>query len=138
MDIWACGGGANGGTGGTSSESLGGAGAYCAKADTQSLRGDYIITVGGAGGNTSVGSLINANGSTSHNGGTGGGAGNLSGSYEQWRGKGDGIAKYPFEDTANFKCHCAGGGGGGVNYSGENQAWRYNGGNGGTNGGNGA
>lgn len=130
VDIWACGGGA------TYSYYSGGAGAYCAQVDAQSLHGDYVVAIGGSGGNTSVGSLVSANGTTTANGGTGGGGGNIGANSNAPTG--DGKTKYPFGDTTNFKCHCAGGGGGGVNYYGDDQTWQYNGGAGGTNGGNGA
>ena len=130
VDIWACGGGA------TYSHYSGGAGAYCAQVDAQSLRGDYVVSIGSSGGNTSVGSLVTANGATTANGGTGGGGGNIDGLYNAPTG--DGKTKYPFGDTTNFQCHCAGGGGGGVNYSSDSQTWQYNGGAGGSNGGNGA
>lgn len=130
VDVWCCGGGA------TYSNYSGGAGAYCTQVNAKSLHGDYVVVIGSSGGNTSVGSLVSANGTTTANGGTGGGGGNIGGLYNAPTG--DGVTKYPFGDTTNFKCHCAGGGGGGVNYSSDSDTWRYNGGAGGSNGGNGA
>lgn len=101
VDIWSCGGGSSG------VSTIGGAGAYCAEVSALTLSGDYVVTVGAAGGNSSVSSkgvsVLAANGvSRNRNGGTGGGG----------YGKGDGVAKYPFSDSTTFKCHCAGGGGG--------------------------
>ena len=127
VDVWCCGGGA------TYSNYSGGAGAYCAQVNAQSLHGDYVVVIGSSGGNTSVGSLVSANGTTTANGGTGGGGGNIGGLYNAPTG--DGVTKYPFGDTTTFKCHCAGGGGGGVNYSSDSDTWQYNGGAGGNYGG---
>ena len=100
VDIWLCGGGANGTAGGAGG--AGGAGAYCAQASNQKLKGTYTISVGSAQGKTSFGDLLSVNAVSGKNGGTGGGGG----------GKGDGLSKYPFGDSITYKCHCAGGGGG--------------------------
>ena len=104
--IWGCGGGANGGSGygGMTSAGggYGGGGGYAADYLGDIADGAYVVTVAAAGGATSVGSLLSANGASSRDGGSGGGG----------NGKGDGKSKYPFDDTVNFEPHCAGGGGG--------------------------
>lgn len=136
-DIWLCGGGSNGLTG-----SAGGAGAYCASAYSQPLDGEYLVTIGaGNGGATSFASLVSANGvANSKSGGSGGGGMDISSGYRYSAGgSGDGIAKYPFGDSAYFKCPCAGGGGGYI-YVSEDSGNRAHGiaaGAGGTNGSNG-
>lgn len=131
VDIWLCGGGANGSAG-----SSGGAGAYCAQYNAQTLSGSYTFAVGAATGASSVtrnsATIYTANGATGKNGGTGGGAGRRGGA-----GTGDGQSKYPFADTTLFNCHCAGGGGGGYGTNGSGTSSRCDGGSGGTNGGNG-
>ena len=103
---WGCGGGAGGGSGhgGITSASggFGGGGGYAADYLGDISDGAYVVTVAAAGGATSVGSLLSANGTSGRNGGSGGGG----------NGKGDGKSKYPFGDTVNFEPHCAGGGGG--------------------------
>ena len=125
--IWLCGGGANGQKGSTS-YGYGGGGGYAASHTGKIEQGTYTVTIGAAAGTTSFGSLATAKGASGKNGGTGGG------NY----GKGDGIAKYPFADTANFKCHCAGGGGGeSKQYATGGSATTRTGGIGGTNGGDG-
>ena len=144
VSLWACGGGSGG------AYSAGGAGAYCAQLDAQTMTGEYSVTVGAATGNTSVAqggtAILTANGvSGNKTGGTGGGG---SGSGSWYIGKGDGVTKYPFGDSTTFQCHCAGGGGGGANWSGTqtdfNTGDTYDvssydsGGKGGTNGGNGS
>lgn len=126
-DVWLCGGGAIGVTGYGGS---GGAGAYCAQANNQKLKGTYTIAVGSAQGKTSFGDLLSVNAVSGKSGGTGGGY-NVNGGT----GTGDGVSKYPFGDTVNFAPHCAGGGGGG--YSGSAEYTKHKGGQGGTNGGNG-
>ena len=131
--VWVCGGGAGGGSGygGLSSASggYGGGGGYCADHTGGIAEGTYTITVGAAGGASAFAAVTTANGGSGRNGGTGGGG----------SGKGDGIAKYPFGDTTNFKCHCAGGGGGNSRfYDHFNPSpTSEGGGNGGSNGGNG-
>lgn len=114
VSLWACGGGSGG------SYSVGGAGAYCAQLDAQTMTGEYSVIVGAATGNTSVAqsgtAILTANGVVrKKDGGTGGGG---SGSGSWYVGKGDSVTKYPFGDSVTFQCHCAGGGGGGANYSG--------------------
>ena len=125
--IWLCGGGANGQKGSTT-YGYGGGGGYAASHTGKIEQGTYTVTIGAAAGTTSFGSLATAKGASGKNGGTGGG------NY----GKGDGIAKYPFADTANFKCHCAGGGGGeSEQYVTGSGSKVSTGGKGGTNGGDG-
>ena len=85
VDIWACGGGAKGVTG---SSGNGGAGAYCAEADSQTLTGQYTISVGSAQGKTSFGDLLSVNAVSGKSGGTGGGY-NINGQS----GTGDGKMK---------------------------------------------
>ena len=126
-DVWLCGGGARGMTGSSGS---GGAGAYCAQASNQKLKGTYTISVGSAQGKTSFGDLLSVNAVSGKSGGTGGGN-NINGGS----GTGDGKSKYPFGDTVNFAPHCAGGGGGG--YGDGSLYNQHKGGQGGTNGGNG-
>lgn len=128
-DIWLCGGGADGAS--SSGYGAGGAGAYCAQLLNQSLKGDYAITVGARQQASSFGSLLSANGATGKNGGTGGGQ-----AFPYTGGTGDGITKYPFGDSTNFKCHCAGGGSGGYCTFGSYDTANA-GAKGGTNGGNG-
>ena len=127
VDIWLCGGGSKGVTGQSGN---GGAGAYCAGADSQTLTGQYTISVGSAQGKTSFGDLLSVNAVSGKSGGTGGGY-NVNGQS----GTGDGKSKYPFGDTTNFSPHCAGGGGGG--YGDGTFYNKHKGGQGGTNGGNG-
>lgn len=135
VDIWLCGGGANG-----SNYSDGGGGAYCAQYNAQTLSGSYTFVVGAATGASNVtqnsATIYTANGATSKNGGTGGGSGDY---WTSAGGTGDGITKYPFGDTTNFDPHCAGGGGGsGQYYSGNYEEYNdqsRQGGAGGTNGG---
>lgn len=131
VDIWLCGGGANG-------DSSGGAGAYCSQLDNADLKGDYAITIGAAGGATTFGSLLSVAAVSGKNGGTGGGSGDY---WSRTGGTGDGKNKYPFGDTTNFDPHCAGGGGGsGQYYTGNYDEYNDNsrqGGKGGTNGGSG-
>ena len=125
--IWLCGGGAAGKKASTI-YGVGGGGGYAASYSGKVTNGVYAIAIGAASGTTSFGSLVTAKGATGVNGGTGGGG----------YGKGDGIAKYPFADTANFKCHCAGGGGGeSKQYATGGSATTRTGGIGGTNGGDG-
>lgn len=134
VDVWTCGGGVKGGTGNASYSSAsggyGGAGAYCKTGSGLSLTGTYSVIVGAAGGNSSFAGQYIALAGSGKNGGTGGGG----------NGKGDGITKYPFEDSANFKCHCAGGGGGRWSFRDISQPYPSSGstGSGGTNGGNGS
>lgn len=131
--IWGCGGGAGGSSGYGSQSSAGGGygggGGYAADYLGDIADGTYVVTVAAAGGATSVGSLLSANGASGRDGGSGGGG----------SGKGDGIAKYPFGDTTNFECHCAGGGQGNSRFYDHSKPspTSKGGGNGGSNGGNG-
>lgn len=131
--IWVCGGGAGGTNGGGSYTGAyggnGGGGGYAKSYNGKIANGTYTVLVGTAGGKSSVGDLVIANGATGKNGGTGGGGG----------GKGDGKSKYPFDDTINFEPHCGGGGGGRWQFTDISQPYPSSGseGNGGTNGGNG-
>jgi len=145
VDIWLCGGGANGtnlvdtydGRG------EGGAGAYAASAENQTLSGSYAITVGAAQGTTSFGTLLSVTAVSGKSGGSGGGGagGYRSPSSESTNvsgyggGSGDGQSKIPFGDSTTFKPHCAGGGGGAY-YRGADLQW-FTGGAGGSNGGSG-
>ena len=151
-EVWMCGGGTSGccseyhGSGG------GGAGAFCAFGNITLV--DNMIAVIGAGGNTNTSYYGNYNKGTASSfgeiqtsinftkaktfsgisGGTGGGTGSeLDDTQSDDGGKGDGVSKYPFNETSYFRCHCAGGGAGAMKATGGG----YNGGKGGTNGGNG-
>ena len=123
-EVCVVGGGANGDTGGP-----GGAGAYMKNQVIEAFEGGAVVV--GAGQGVSSIADVSVNAVSGKNGGTGAG-GNPAGT-------GDGISKYPFEDTGYSlwagKPHCAGGGQGAYEY--ETTQKRYNGGNGGTNGGNG-
>lgn len=144
--VWICGGGAHGTDVSKSYDDrgYGGAGAYAASFDGQTLTGEYAVTVGAAQGATSFGTLLSANAISGRNGGSGGGGagGYLSLDDQQTGlpgysgGSGDGQSKVPFGDTATFKPHCAGGGGGGY-FCGTDHNY-FSGGTGGTNGGGGA
>ena len=127
VDVWICGGGANGSAG-----SSGGAGAYCAQSRKTVLSGTHTINVGAAQGATTFGSLLSVSAVSGISGGTGGGAGRRGGA-----GTGDGLTKYPFDDASLFNCHCAGGGGGGYGENAYGSSSRCDGGSGGTNGTNG-
>ena len=131
-EVCVVGGGANGtkpahGYGGD-----GGAGAYLKNQSVSAYNGGSVV-VGAAQGISSIGGVSVA-AVSGKNGGTGAG-GNTAGT-------GDGISKYPFEDTGYSlwagKPHCGGGGQGVCRYQiGPHMYRGYNGGNGGTNGGNG-
>lgn len=143
--IWLCGGGANGTNLSSSYDDrgYGGAGAYAASAENQTLSGTYAVTVGAAQGATSFGTLLSVNAVSGRNGGSGGGgAGGYnsdidSGTYPSGYGggSGDGQSKIPFGDSTTFNPHCAGGGGGAY-YRGSDLQW-FTGGAGGSNGGSG-
>ena len=143
--IWLCGGGAKGTDLSSSYDDrgTGGAGAYAASAENQTLSGTYAVTVGAAQGATSFGTLLSVNAVSGRNGGSGGGgAGGYrdpSSSYTNVSGygggSGDGQSKVPFGDSATFNPHCAGGGGGAY-YRGSDLQW-FTGGAGGSNGGSG-
>lgn len=137
-EIWMCGGGSGGCYHGG-----GGAGAKIASG-TIVLSGslEAVIGAGGAGASSNE-PVFHAGGATSFggiqtpvafscpasaygvSGGTGGG-----GSSIAEPGYGDGVSKYPFNDTVYFPDPYCAGGGGGMNDN-------YSGGSGGTNGGNG-
>lgn len=138
-DAWMCGGGSNGYAAPTSNSAGGGggAGAYTATGRV-TLSGSMLATVGaGGGGVTSFGTLstkqvdtaaVSVRGYGGKSGGTGGGVGSSDANYV---GKGDGVSKYPFLDTAYFENpHCGGGGAGGYTSA----YFKLRGGNGGTNG----
>lgn len=153
-DIWLCGGGASGDKGSESSGTgSGGAGAYAQSAANVTIQNLTIqIGSGGvgyvdagsprlsswtpsAGGNSSISGDISlsATGAGTVNiksGGTGGGGGmrRVAG------GTGDGLSKLPFSDSYYSYSFCDGGGGGAYRNS-STVAW---GGDGGTNGGDGA
>ena len=105
----------------------GGAGAYLKNQSVSAYNGGSVV-VGARQGVSSIAG-VSVNAVSGKNGGTG--AGGLA------AGTGDGISKYPFEDTGYSlwagKPHCAGGGQGVQEYS-ENG---FTGGSGGTNGSNG-
>ena len=105
----------------------GGAGAYLKNQSVSAYNGGSVV-VGARQGVSSIAD-VSVNAVSGKNGGTG------AGGYTA--GMGDGLSKYPFEDTGYSlwagKPHCAGGGQGAERYMTEG----FNGGNGGTNGGNG-
>lgn len=147
VDVWMCGGGANG-------SNFGGGGGHFTLATAQELtKGEYTVTIGAAQGTTSItkGSqiLITAAGSTNQNGASGGGgytsvySGPGGYSTPQTPGSGGGQTTRPFSDTQNFpSLPCAGGGGAGTqdsyeDYQGQWSANAGDGGAGGSNGGSG-
>ena len=126
-EVCVVGGGANGAKAVLSQGGDGGAGAYLKDQVIEAFKGGAVV-VGAAQGISSIGGVSVA-AVSGKNGGTGAGG---------WiAGTGDGISKYPFEDTGYSlwagKPHCAGGGQGVQEYS-ENG---FTGGSGGTNGSNG-
>lgn len=131
-EVCVVGGGANG-TKATSSEGGdGGAGAYLKNQSVSAYNGGSVV-VGARQGVSSIAD-VSVNKVSGQNGGTGAG-GNAAGT-------GDGLSKYPFEDTGYSlwagKPHCAGGGQGVYEWeTGPHSYLAYIGGNGGTNGGNG-
>ena len=131
-EVCVVGGGANGSKADDGAGGDGGAGAYLKNQSVSAYNGGSVV-VGAAQGISSIGG-VSVNAVSGKNGGTGAG-GNTGGT-------GDGISKYPFEDTGYSlwagKPHCAGGGQGAyVQDLGGNLTNGYPGGNGGTNGGNG-
>ena len=122
-EVCVVGGGANGTYGGP-----GGAGAYMKNQAVSVYNGGSVV-VGASQGVSSIAD-VSVNAVSGKNGGTGAG--------DHTAGTGDGISKYPFEDTGYSlwagKPHCAGGGQGAQESS---PGYGYSGGNGGTNGGNG-
>ena len=133
-EVCVVGGGANGSStdGYGSNGGVGGAGAYLKNQSVSAYNGGSVVI--GAGQGVSSIADVSVNAVSGRNGGTG------AGGYVA--GTGDGISKYPFEDTGYSlwagKPHCGGGGGGGKYYQrGSNRYDSTKGGNGGTNGGNG-
>ena len=126
------GGGANGSKGAAGQGGDGGAGAYLKNQVIEAFKSGSVVV--GAGQGVSSIADVSVNAVSGRNGGTGGGG--------PTGGTGDGISKYPFEDTGYSlwagKPHC-GGGGQGAYASREfsDTGAGYSGGNGGTNGGNG-
>lgn len=125
-EVCVVGGGANGANG-RGRGGVGGAGAYLKNQSVSAYNGGSVVV--GAGQGVSSIADVSVNAVSGQNGGTGAGG--------KTAGTGDGISKYPFEDTGYSlwagKPHCAGGGQG-VEEAGSRG---FNGGNGGTNGGNG-
>ena len=131
-EVCVVGGGANGTKATKSGGGDGGAGAYLKNQSVSAYNGGSVV-VGARQGVSSIAD-VSVNKVSGKNGGTGAG-GNAAGT-------GDGISKYPFEDTGYSlwagKPHCAGGGQGAYAYwTGRNSTQGFKGGNGGTNGGNG-
>ena len=126
-EVCVVGGGANGAKATSSGGGDGGAGAYLKNQSVSAYNGGSVV-VGAAQGISSIGGVSVA-AVSGKNGGTGAG-GNTAGT-------GDGLSKYPFEDTGYSlwakKPHC-GGGGQGMTMTGSSG---YDGGKGGTNGSNG-
>lgn len=135
-EVCVVGGGSNGLGGGRSGGGAGGAGAYLKSQAVSAYNGGSVVVGAGRGASSIADVSVNKVGpyASSPNGGTGAG-GNTAGT-------GDGLSKYPFEDTgyslwAN-KPHCAGGGQGVYEYeTSDGSITGYTGGNGGTNGSNG-
>lgn len=127
-EVCVVGGGANGAKATSHRGGDGGAGAYLKNQSVSAYNGGPVV-VGAKQGVSSIAD-VSVNAVSGKNGGTGAG-GNTAGT-------GDGISKYPFEDTGYSlwagKPHCAGGGQGAHRYR---NGYGYKGGNGGTNGGNG-
>ena len=124
-EVCVVGGGANG-------ANAGGAGAYLKNQSVSAYNGGPVV-VGARQGVSSIAD-VSVNAVSGKNGGTGAGG--------RTAGTGDGLSKYPFEDTGYSlwagKPHCAGGGQGAYAiYIGPKHTQGYRGGNGGTNGGNG-
>lgn len=133
-EVCVVGGGANGEStdGYGSNGGVGGAGAYLKNQSVSAYNGGSVVV--GAGQGVSSIADVSVNAVSGRNGGTG------AGGYVA--GTGDGISKYPFEDTGYSlwagKPHCGGGGGGGkYRQRGPDKYDRKKGGDGGTNGGNG-
>lgn len=131
-EVCVVGGGANGAKATRSGGGDGGAGAYLKNQSVSAYNGGSVV-VGARQGVSSIAD-VSVNKVSGKNGGTGAGGGT--------GGTGDGISKYPFEDTSYSlwagKPHCAGGGQGVYEYkTGIHSYQGFSGGNGGTNGGNG-
>ena len=133
-EVCVVGGGANGTNASGFSGGDGGAGAYLKNQSVSAYNGGSVV-VGARQGVSSIAD-VSVNAVSGQNGGTGAG-GNTAGT-------GDGISKYPFEDTSYSlwagKPHCAGGGQGvyeQMNFADDGSTSGFSGANGGTNGGNG-
>ena len=127
-EVCVVGGGANGAKATKSQGGDGGAGAYLKNQSVSAYNGGSVV-VGARQGVSSIAD-VSVNAVSGKNGGTGAG-GNTAGT-------GDGISKYPFEDTGYSlwagKPHCAGGGQGAYVPKSGTPVRGYDGGNGGTNG----
>ena len=131
-EVCVVGGGANGTKATISGGGDGGAGAYLKNQSVSAYNGGSVV-VGARQGVSSIAD-VSVNKVSGKNGGTGAGG--------DTAGTGDGISKYPFEDTGYSlwagKPHCGGGGQGVYEYyTGPKRTQGFKGGNGGTNGGNG-
>ena len=131
-EVCVVGGGADGVKAENGGAGDGGAGAYLKNQSVSAYNGGRVIIGAYKSGSSIAG--VSVRGVGGKNGGTGGGG--------TTAGTGDGISKYPFEDTGYSlwagKPHCGGGGQGAYEWwvDRKNTAG-YKGGNGGTNGGNG-
>ena len=131
-EVCVVGGGANGTKATKDEGGDGGAGAYLKNQSVSAYNGGPVVV--GAGQGVSSIANVSVNAVSGRNGGTGAGG--------ETAGTGDGISKYPFEDTSYSlwagKPHCGGGGQGTyVQDMGGNMTYGRAGGKGGTNGGNG-
>ena len=131
-EVCVVGGGADGAKATNYQGGDGGAGAYLKSQSVSAYNGGSVV-VGARQGVSSIAD-VSVNAVSGQNGGTG------AGGYTA--GTGDGLSKYPFEDTGYSlwagKPHCAGGGQGVYEHATRHgEIVGYNGGNGGTNGGNG-
>ena len=133
-EVCVVGGGANGTKATKSGGGDGGAGAYLKNQSVSAYNGGSVV-VGARQGVSSIAD-VSVNKVSGKNGGTGAGG--------ETGGTGDGISKYPFEDTGYSlwagKPHCGGGGQGVYEWKydmTDRYTHGYDGGNGGTNGGNG-
>ena len=132
-EVCVVGGGANGTKATFINGGDGGAGAYLKNQSVSAYNGGSVV-VGASQGVSSIAD-VSVNAVSGKNGGTGAGG--------KTAGTGDGISKYPSEDTGYSlwagKPHCAGGGQGVEDWKRTHESARvgYNGGDGGTNGGNG-
>ena len=131
-EVCVVGGGANGSKATNSQGGDGGAGAYLKNQSVSAYNGGPVV-VGAKQGVSSIAD-VSVNAVSGKNGGTGAGG--------QTAGTGDGISKYPFEDTGYSlwagKPHCGGGGGGVFGFTDAEGYYRgFDAGNGGTNGSNG-
>lgn len=134
IEVCVVGGGAGGTRGGP-----GGAGAYMKNQAIEAFEGGAVV-VGAAQGASSIGG-INVNPMSGKNGGTGGGGFAWNQTGPSAAGTGDGLSKYPFNDTSytlwNGKPHSGGGAGGTYGEYSDGDFYYRDGGAGGTNGSNG-